>query len=147
MIQKVNTRLLLLFGLLFSTSACTDLSSYDGIWRGNIVAEDVVRQGFGADVEATLELEHVALSTLTANLSTSDGRFDQARLNRITKVASDQLASITFDGDPIRTYLLFAEDSINNQTTTFFLSLFQNDRLQLRALSGNSLYGIFHFTR
>ena len=131
-------------------SACVDLREFSGTWHGGIIEEDSVRQGFARDVRAApLELTNVSLSSLTGTLTTSDGKFSESPLVRITRAASDTLASLTFDGDPLRSYLLFSRLSSEptGAPALVVLSLFADDDIELRVIRGNDLYGVFHLRR
>lgn len=129
---------------------CTDLRAYTGRWEGPVVSESAVRQGFADTTRVVpLLLEDVSLNSVRATLTTSDGRFTDATLTRFLRASSDELASMTFESDPLRSYLLFGP--LTSEPTAapalFVLSLFPDDRVQLRVLRGNDLYGIFHLER
>ncbi|PID39128.1 MAG: hypothetical protein CSA65_05650 [Proteobacteria bacterium] len=132
--------------------ACTDLRSYTGRWRGTIVAEPAVRQGFHQDTKVSeLLLDEVALTTVRATLTTADGRFDKTPLTRFIKSAADELASLTFGNDPLRSYLMFgapAREPDGGAGAAFVvISLFPDDRVHLRVMRGNDLYGVFYLER
>ncbi|MFH1130986.1 MAG: hypothetical protein V1754_06600 [Pseudomonadota bacterium] len=140
----------MIYGVFLIMSGCTDLRSYEGIWGGSIIDEDAIRQGFAHDVcVAPLNLENINLQSVTATLSTSDGKFKATHLAPIQKAASDALASLTWDRDPLRTYLLFAslETEATGALATFLVSLFGDDHVELRIIRGNDLYGVFHLER
>lgn len=141
-----------------SLGGCVDLRAFGGSWSGPIVEEPAIRQGFSADVEVDpLELSDVSLDGLSAKLTTSDDKFDATRLIPVTRAGNDALASLTFDGDPLRSYLLYAhvEDSDHSSSTSssaartalVLVSLFSDDRVELRILRSNSLYGVFRLER
>lgn len=134
---------------------CVDIRAFEGSWRGSIIAEPAVRQGFAADAEVTaLELRNVTLQGLRGRLTTSDGKFDDTSLMRINKTASDALASLSFEGDPLRSYLMFGPV---NETTApmvpdagpalLVVSFFADDHAELRILRGNDLFGVFYLLR
>lgn len=153
LIRALGPELLLfgaLLGTVLSVGGCTDLRAYTGRWEGPVIAEAAVRQGFAETTRvAPLLLEDVSLNSLRASLTTTDGRFQDAALTRFLRASSDELASMTFESDPLRTYLLFG--SLTSEPTAapalFVLSLFPDDRVQLRVLRGNDLYAIFHLER
>ncbi len=133
-------------GLSFLFAAgCVDMRAFEGRWTGSIVAEAAVRQGFSEDARVELlELSNVRLQGLTAQLTTSDGKFDRTTLSRITKAAGDALASLSFDGDPLRSYLLFAKPADADQAALMVLSMFGDEHIELRVISGNELFGVFY---
>lgn len=143
-------RLLMLILLPMLLGGCVDLQTYVGTWEGEVVAEEAVRQGFKEDARiAPLELSSIHMGSVSATLSTSDGRFAKRRLTTITKAAADALAGLTFDSDPLRTYLLFGQLDSEPEAAPaqVMLSLFHDDRIQLRIFRGNDLYGVFHLER
>lgn len=128
---------------------CVDVRNFADSWEGPILAEPSVRQGFAEDTEAKLVLDDVTLQGLTAELSTTDDLFQQTALTRIDKAAGDALASLSFDGDPLRTYLLFAPpaDDADAGSALIVVSLFGDDRVELRILRENALFGVFRLAR
>jgi hypothetical protein len=139
-----------LLTLLYATGGCVDVRNFEGSWEGKIVPEPAVRQGFteSTTVEA-LELSNVDLERLTASLTTSDGKFKNTPLTRMTKFSNDTLASLTFDGDPLRTYLLFAPLTSESEGSPalMVISLFGDDRVEMRILRSNDLFGVFNLYR
>jgi len=139
-------RLLALLALGLLLGGCVDLRSFAGSWSGGVVVEEPVRQGFGADTQVSpLALDNLDLRTATAVLTTSDGAFKQTHLTRVTKLANDALASLTFDGSPLRSYVFFAPlaSDPTGAPALLLISLFSDDHVELRVLRGNDLYGLF----
>jgi hypothetical protein len=142
----------LILAALFSagSASCVDLRDFEGTWSGSIVAEEAVRQGFAPDVRATaLSLADVDLRGMTADLTTSDGKFGQSRLQLVRRAESDALATLRFDGSPLRTFLMFSPLSSESAGSPawFFISLFGDDRVELRVIRGNDLFGVFDLRR
>lgn len=138
----------LVSGLL--VSGCVDVRSFAGGWIGSVVSEPAVRQGFPPDARVELlTLKDVDLQGVTATLTTSDGRFANSRMTRVIKAANDAIASVTFDGGPLRTYLLFAPLASEPSGTpaSIWISLFGDDHIELRILRGNDLFGVFNLER
>jgi hypothetical protein len=143
-------RVALLSIVAATASACVDVRNFADRWEGPILAEPSVRQGFAEDTRvAPLVLDDVTLQGLTAELTTSDGTFGQTPLTRITKAAGDALASVSFDGDPLRTYLLFARPATDPEagSALIVVSLFGDDHVELRVLRDNALFGVFDLQR
>ena len=95
-------------------------------------------------------LSDVDLHALDAVLTTSDGKFAATRLQRVQKFSSDVLASLSFDGNPIRSYLLFARlasETTSGAPAMIIVSLFGDEHVELRIIRGNDLFGVFHLTR
>lgn len=131
-------------------AGCTDLRDYSGSWQGEVLADSAVRVGFEeGTMVAPLRLTLVTLQEAEGELTTSDGRFTDATLHPLGRAASDALASISFDGDPLRTYLLYAEATGSDSPTSavVILSLFESERIELRIADRDQLYGIFPLHR
>jgi hypothetical protein len=143
------TRAALLLILASHLAGCVDVRSFAGDWAGAVVSEPAVRQGFAPDARVELTLKEVDLQGVTANLSTSDGRFAGSRMTRVIKAANDAIASLTFDGAPLRTYLLFAALAAEPEgvPASILISLFGDDHIELRILRGNDLFGVFNLGR
>jgi hypothetical protein len=143
---------ILLLGLAASVGAagCVDVRDFSGTWSGGVLGEDAVRQGFAKEVAADpLVLSDVDLHALDAVLTTSDGKFASTRLQRVQKFSSDVLASLSFDGDPIRSYLLFGRlaSESTGAPAMVFVSLFGDEHVEVRVIRGNDLFGVFHLRR
>jgi len=142
--------LLIALATCSGSAACVDIREYEGRWRGSIVPESAVRQGFTTDVTVDpLELTNVDLQGLTARLTTSDDKFKAADLTPIKKFSADTLANLDFDGNPLRSYLLFAQLSSEPAgcPAQLVVSLFSDDRVELRVIRGNDLFGVFLLLR
>jgi len=137
-------------GLSLGGTGCVDVREYEGEWLGEVASEPLVRQGFaeGARVEP-LVLGKVDLEGISATLTTTDDKFKRTPLTRVVKFSNDTLASLTFDGDPLRSYLLFAPLASEpaGPPAMMLISLFTDDRVELRILRGNDLFGVFHLAR
>jgi len=132
------------------SQGCTDVRSFSGSWRGNILSEPALREGFEAT--ATIDpllIDNIGRGTVEATLTSNDGRFSNTRAQVVNKAAADALASMTFDGDPLRSFLLFAPLAKQSAggPALLVLSLFEDDRLELRVIRGNDLFGVFTLQR
>ena len=67
----------------------------------------------------------------------------------MVKSSNDSLASLTFDGYPLRSYLLFAppRGEPDPWPAMMVVSLFSDERVELRILRGNDLFGVFNLKR
>lgn len=138
----------MLLGSLVALAGCQDLRDFTGTWSGPRVGGDHVRQGFGAETSATLAVNGIDLDRIDALLSTNDNRFDLAAIVPVPGAEADVLTTMTFDGSPLRVFIAFAETSDAGGDTTVFVSLYSDDRIELRLLRGGDdpLYGIFALT-
>ena len=149
-----DRRLPLVLVLLLTAAlpACVDVRSFAGAWSGPIIADEPVLQGFDPATRVDqLVLANVDLRGVTAVLTTTAGRFQQTRLTPVSKFASDPLATLTFDGSPLRTYMLFAGSQLSSDPpgvpVWLLVSLFSDDHVELRAIRGNDLFGVFQLNR
>ncbi len=136
----------LLVMLAVTTGACVDVRNFAGSWSGKVVSEEAVRQGFAADARVDLlQLDTVDLQSVSATATLSDGRFKATRLQRVVKFSNDALASLSFDGNPLRTYLLYAslETDPGGWPASVVVSLFGDDHVEMRVMRGNDLFGVF----
>lgn len=135
---------------LTSASACVDVRGFTGSWEGPVSAEEALLQGFAPDVSVKpLEVGDITLTEIQATLTTDDGSFSKTRLEPIDRVTGDSLSSITFDGNPLRSYMLFAELATDSSADPAWLvlSLFADDRIEVRVMRRNNLYGVFQLRR
>lgn len=133
-----------------AASGCTDLRSFAGTWSGSILEEEAIRQGFTLQttVEA-LTLSNVDVHGMKAQLTTSDGLFEDTPLKLIRKVSGDALSSLSFDGHPLRSYFFFAGpvEDVSAGDAIIIISLFGDDHIELRIMRGNDLFGVFLLNR
>jgi len=134
-----------LLGVLTGMLGCEDLRNFHGTWAGDRVGDDAVRQGFDTAVSATLEIDDVDLQTLAGRLSTNDDRFARAVITPVRGVEADVLSTMTFDGAPARVFVSFADSTDGGGSALVIISLYSDDRIELRVLRGGPapLYGIF----
>ncbi len=137
-----------LLGSLVALAGCQDLRDFTGTWSGPRVGGEHVRRGFGSDANATLEVNDIDLDDIDARLSTNDDLFDGARIVAVREAEADVLTTMTFDGSPLRVFIAFAETRDGGGDATAFISLYSDDRIELRLLRGGNepLYGIFALT-
>mgnify|MGYP006921651648 CR=1 FL=1 len=62
---------------------------------------------------------------------------------------ADALGSLTFEGDPLRSYLMFApvQEAQNLGPATMVISLYGDDHVELRVFRGTDLFGVFYLDR
>lgn len=141
---------LVIAAALASTTGCVDVRGFTGSWEGPVSAEEALLQGFASDVSVRpLQVADITLTTVEATLTTDDGSFSSTQLEPIDRVTGDSLSSITFDGNPLRSYMLFADlaSESSPDPAWLVLSLFSDDRIELRVMRRNNLYGVFQLQR
>ena len=138
-----------LFALLVPWTACVQLEDYTGTWSGAVLADDAVRAGFEPGTTATLELEvrgeSDASGTLTTD-GTATGRFAAAALVPWPELSADALSTLVFDGADFTNYLFFARPE-GGEPALVVVSLDPEERVALRVLRGEDLFGVFPLRR
>ncbi|MCA9665772.1 MAG: hypothetical protein KC503_09300 [Myxococcales bacterium] len=145
-----HLRAALVLVLAASVAGCVDVRSFEGEWRGSIVEDPAVRQGFSPDAEvAPLMLAGITLQTLDATLTTNDGKFSATPLTRVSRASSDALGSLTFEGDPLRSYLLFGpvNEASEGGPATMIVSLYGDSHVEMRIFRGSDIFGVFYLRR
>ncbi len=142
------------FGILLTTllsASCTDLRDYTGTWRGNIVRSSYLRHGFDSETSAVLTVVSIDRSTLTGHLQLTPSQdstsgFD-ATLIPVMEAENDALGDMSFDGDPLATYIFFvAPVDTNEASALVILSAHSRDRMEMRILR-HDLYGVFNLSK
>ena len=126
------------------------MRGFEGDWAGSIISEQAVRQGFSRAVTVNpLTLENVDLNRVSATLTTSDGKFKDARLTRVTRFTADPMASMSFDTSPVRSYMHFAPLTSEPKgcDAMVLISLFGDEHVEVRIIRGNDLFGVFNLKR
>ena len=135
--------------LLLSSAACVQLEDYTGTWAGSLLADEAVRAGFDAETTATLELEVRGRSDASGTLTTEGtraGRFSQAELVPWPELSADALSTLVFDGAEFANYLFFARPE-GGDPALVVVSLDPEERVALRVLRGEDLFGVFPLVR
>ena len=149
-----GTRRWTTLGVLMATllaTGCTDLRDYTGTWRGNIVRNSYLRQGFDSDTSVVLTVDSIDRSTLIGHLTLSPSQdstsgFD-ATLIPVVQAENDALGDMDFDGDPLSTYIFFiAPVDTSEASALVVLSAHSGDRMEMRILR-HDLYGVFKLKR
>jgi|SRR5688572_27772969 len=130
-------------------AGCNDLRDFRGAWTGARVGEAaILRVGIPDAAQATLDITAVDLHGLTATLSVT-GLVTAAPLEPIPGAEADVLAGLTYDGSPLRVFLGFVPVDDGAGEATAVVSLYDDDRVEVRLLRGGAakLYGIFALER
>lgn len=142
-------RPVLLLVVVALAGACTQLDDFTGTWTGSVVHPEAVRAGFSEHATASLSLEVLDVAEATGSLTTDatdEGRFDAAPLTRPRWLSSDALSTLAFDGADFANYLFFARPA-RGDPALVVVSLDPEDRIELRILRGEDLFGVFELTR
>ena len=129
---------------------CLDVRGFEGSWVGSVIGEEAVRQGFSDRAKVDpLVLQNVDLNRVSATLTTSDGKFKDSRLTRVTRFTADPMASMSFDSNPVRSYLHFAPlaNESGGCDAMVLVSLFGDEHVEVRIIRGNDLFGVFNLKR
>ena len=124
-------------------AACTDVRDFRGGWHGPRVGDTPeLAVGVAMNATATLTVTDIDKHGLAGNLHV-DGVID-APIASISAAEADALASITFDGAPLRVYLAFAPATDSGGDALAVIALYDG-RVELRLLRGGAkpIYAIF----
>jgi hypothetical protein len=133
--------------LAAALGACTDVRDFRGPWHGPRVGETAeLKVGVAADATATLAIDDIDKRGLAGRL-TVDGVIDDAPLASLSAAEADALASMTWDGAPLRVYLAFVPAADGGGDALAVIALF-DARIELRVLRGGArpVYAIFALT-
>jgi len=148
----LTATLILVSTLLASNAGCTDIRDYEGTWTGGIVTNPTLRDGFDANTLITLEISRIDRSDMDGRVTLGPAQdvtagFTDATLIPVSRAGSDVLGDLTFDGDPIATYLFhLAPDDPDEEHATVLISAHPNHRLEVRIFR-HDLYGVFRLRR
>jgi len=136
--------------LAIAAGGCDDVRHYAGTWEGPRIGDHPALQvGFPPSTGASLVIEHVDLRSLSARLSTGDGRFVAAPVAPIAGAEADVLAGMSFDGAPLRVFMAFVEAADGGGPALAVVALMPENRVEIRILRGGDvpLYGIFELVQ
>ena len=129
---------------LACAGACTDVRDFRGAWHGPRVGDTPqLAVGVAMNATASLTVQDIDKHGLAGRL-TVDGVIADASITSISAAEADALASVTFDGAPLRVYLAFAPAGDGGGDALAGIALFDG-RIELRLLRGGArpIYAIF----
>jgi hypothetical protein len=139
---------------------CSDLDEYQGSFRGLVVGTEensFVRRGFPAGTELQLAFDPALARSAPGTITTSDGRFDETPLLFIAPLEHDELSLYDFPGGRVENFVFAsrseAREGAPARDCLVFLSLMQDDAIEIRILSGagdeaaGDLFGLFRVRR
>ncbi|MBK9034153.1 MAG: hypothetical protein IPL61_23310 [Myxococcales bacterium] len=134
---------------LITLTACTDVRDFDGAWAGPRVGDTpVVRVGVAGDATARLTIATVDRFGLTGTLEVT-GLCAAAAVTPLPGAEADRLASLTFDGAPLRVYLSLVATVDGGGDALAVIALFDDGRIEVRLIRGGGqpVYAIFDLRR
>ena len=117
--MRVIAALLLLVG-------CQDLHDFQGDWRGSISADP--------NLSAGAPVQTVNLTVASVDHTQITGTFNGSTLTTLKGASADVLAEVRVGRDALRTYFTYAEG------VWAIVSLFPDQRIEVRVIAGDSLY-------
>lgn len=130
---------------MITLGACTDVRGYDGRWSGPRVGDAPALQlGVAHDATATLTIAQVDRLGLTGTLDVT-GLCAGAAVAPLAGAEADRLASLTFDGAPLRVYLANVATVDGGGDALAMIALFDDRRVEVRLIRGGGrpVYAIF----
>lgn len=137
---------------LLILAGCTDIRDYEGTWTGSIVTNPHQRKGFEAHTVITLEVDKIDRSRLVGRLTVAPSQsategFTAAPLVVVDRADNDALGDMSFDGDPLATYLFWlTPDDPLEEHALAIVSVHPKRHIQVRILR-HDLYGVFRLER
>ncbi|MBK7073597.1 MAG: hypothetical protein IPH44_14960 [Myxococcales bacterium] len=125
--------------------ACTDVREFDGRWSGPRVGDAPALQvGVAHDATAALTVARVDRYGLTGTLDVT-GLCVGAAVAPLAGAEADRLASLTFDGAPLRVYLATVATVDGGGDALAMIALFDDRRVEVRLIRGGArpVYAIF----
>ena len=153
--KKASVLVMLVCVCAVVSEGCRKIGDFTGKWSGSIKEEESVRSGFPENVRLTLDIKSVSRNALEAEMSTclSDptdpsvcdpGMFQQVTLQPVEKARNDDLRNMTYGGEPYAIYLMTGSpNDPADPSVMVFVSLHGKDRVEVRLVRGNDLYGVF----
>ena len=144
-----RARTVALFVLVMALPACNDLRDFRGAWQGPRVGDAAaLKVGVADAARATLDIGRIDLQGLAGTLSV-DGLVTAAPLEPVAGAEADVLAGLSFGGSPLRVYLGFVPVDDGAGDATAVVSLYDDDRVEVRLLRGGTakIYAIFALER
>lgn len=126
-------------------AACTDVREFDGRWSGARVGDaPAVQVGIAHDATAQLTITRVDRVGLTGTLDVT-GLCAAAAVTPLAGAAADRLASLTFDGGPLRVYLANVATTDGGGDVLAMIALFDDRHVEVRLIRGGAtpVYAIF----
>lgn len=125
--------------------ACNDLGEFRHGWQGQRIGDaPALKVGVADTATARLAIDAVDVHGLRGSLAI-DGLVADAPIVSSEGAEADVLASLSFGGSPLRVYLAFAPTIDGNGDVVAIIALYDNKRIELRALRGGAapVYAIF----
>ena len=132
-----------LVALVALVTACTDLRDFRGTWQGTQVgAAPELHVGVAAGAGAGLTIDDLDKHGLSGHLTVE--QLIAAPLASVPGAEADALASMTWDGAPLRVYLAFVPTIDGGGDALAVIALY-DQRIELRLMRGGTapLYAIF----
>jgi hypothetical protein len=133
-------------------SGCTDVRDYAGTWTGTVVGSSHLRRGFDSGTPISVTITRMDKTAIAGRLTipasgAGMAAFTDAELQPIEAARNDVLGELSFDGDPLATYLYFvAPDDPAEDHALVLVSAHAGQRLELRVMR-HDLYGLFRLSR
>lgn len=135
--------------VLLAALACTDVREFDGAWTGARVGDTpALRVGVAGDATARLAISRVDRYGLHGVLDVT-GLCAGAAVAPLPGAEADRLASLTFDGAPLRVYLSTVATTDGSGDALAMIALYDDQRIEVRLIRGGAqpVYAIFDLRR
>lgn len=134
---------------LVTLVACNDVRDFRGNWSGPRVGDTpALRLGIRGDATAQLAITSVDRLGLAGTITVTDVATD-ATIAPLPGAEADRVASLTFDGGPLRVYLSSVTATDGGDAPLAMIALYDDDRVEVRLIRGGArpMYAIFDLRR
>jgi hypothetical protein len=135
-------RNLFVFLALVVLVGCSDLSTFKGRWSGSVVNHPALLVGLSPTASVALEVDSVDRTSLAGRLQVGE---ETVALRPLSAVKSDGLGAAELPDSPLATFWVAV--SLADGDAIGVVSLFSDDKVDLRLLRSDTLFGVFHLTR
>jgi hypothetical protein len=114
------------FALMLALSACQDLRDFEGNWRGPVSGDPQLASG--------APVQTLSLSLTQVDHTQITGVMNGLPLSTIKHAAADAVADVAVGRDALRSYFAY------NGGAWAIVSLFPDQRIEVRLIAGDTLY-------
>ncbi len=132
----------MLFLVALAACGCSDLAGYEGDWHGTPVTDPALLAGMPPDQNVVLHLDNVDRLQVSGSITLGTGALG---LRPVPQAGADSLGSFELPDSPLKSYILVAP--LSDGDAMAIVSLYGDQRVDLRLIRSDALYAVFHLTR
>lgn len=125
-----------------AAAGCTDLGTFAGTWMGGVVPSAEVRVGVPETSSAVLNVTRVERTRLEGTIGLEG---ETVTLRPVARAGNDALGAMELPEAPLRSFFLVAPLRAGDALAV--ISLYADDRVDVRLIRSDNLYAVYHLTR